>query len=345
MSAAHSLVSVVMPAYNMADYIEESIESVLASHYPHIELIVVDDGSTDRTAEIAQSWAERDARVKVIRKANGGQTTARNVGVAASRGEYILMVDSDDLIGRDYIGRAVEVMERDAEVKVVTCRGEFFGNRQGAWHLPDYTPQLLARRNLFTISSLLRRSDYLRVGGFDESLHCYCEDWAFWIAVLKDGGRAVRLPSVEFYYRVRGGSSRFVGRRYKGELVAALNRRFADFFERELGGPLREQRSMSRLLNGLVALFRCRKVDIKPAYESLYYYMRALPRLAKYAAEEGRDVKFGDCEVEVTEYPLAVCSAAKRDYAKVQSEESVIGYYTERRWLLFTKGYIVRVKK
>ena len=341
------LVSVVMPAYNMADYIAESIESVLASDYEALELIVVDDGSTDNTAAIAQGYAERDSRVSVIVKANGGQTTARNAGVASAKGEYILLVDSDDLIGKQYISKAVAEMERDPEIKVVTCRGEFFGNRTGSWNLPDYTPSLLARRNLFTISSLLRRSDYLRVGGFDESLHCYCEDWAFWIAILKDGGKAIRLPSIEFYYRVRGGSSRFVGRKYKGELVEALNRRFPDFFERELGGRLHSQRSMSRMLNALTNLFRQRKVRVTEYFTHLTNYLKALPRLISYAAESGEALHLGDCKVEVREYPLAICSKAVSDYRKAVAEcdFSLIGCYTERRWLIFTKGYIVHLKK
>ena len=333
------LVSVIMPAYNIAGYIRESIESVLASNYPNFELIVVDDGSKDNTLAVAREYEQADARVKVLTKANGGQGIARNFGVEACSGKYLLFVDSDDLIGESYISKAVTELEADENVKVVTCRGEFFDGRTGAWHLKDYTPKTLAKRNVFTISSMLRRDDFVRIGGFDTTMHNYCEDWALWINILKDGGKVVTLPTVEFYYRVRPGSSRFTGRKYWHELIKTLNRKFPDFFERELGGRLHSQRSMSKWLNRLSRMLSPRKAVVTDSNQRYKYFMLALPRILNCSADEG--VSFGSTKVEVK--PVA---NAKKEFRKAieRGDGDVVGYYTERRYRLFKRSWLVKLR-
>ena len=94
-------VSVIMPAYNSEVYIRESIDSVLAQSFREFELIVVDDGSTDTTAAIVESYT--DSRIRLIRQANGGVSVARNTGLAAARGQFITFLDSDDLYYPDFL--------------------------------------------------------------------------------------------------------------------------------------------------------------------------------------------------------------------------------------------------
>ena len=331
------LVSVVMPAYNMEAYLAQSIESVLSSDYKNIELLIVDDGSTDSTLAIARQYEAKDSRVRALTKSNGGQGRARNYGVERATGKYLLLVDSDDLIGRSYISKAVAAMEENANVKVVTCRGEFFDGRSGAWKLKSYKPATLARKNVFTISSMMRREDYIRVGGFDATMHNYCEDWAFWIALLKDGGEVVKLESVEFYYRVRRGSSRFSGRKYWHELIETLNRKFPDFFERELGGKLYSQRSMSKWLNVAHRIFNPRKAVVATPFDKMKYYLKALPRIAGKQSEV--TTTFDNMQVSITR-----CADAKAEYkhAVATSDSGVIGYCVERRYLFYKRSWIVR---
>ena len=101
---------------------------------------------------------------------------------------------------------------------------------------------------MLPIFSLYRRSDWERIGGYCEDIIAR-EDWEFWIAMLKDGGRVVRLPEVGLYYRVRPQSKRVSDRALKHHVIDTLNRRHPEFFERELGGPLRYRRSWSRVIN------------------------------------------------------------------------------------------------
>lgn len=360
------LVSVVVPVYNMERFLAETLDSVLASDYPNFEVVAVDDGSTDGSAAILDSYAARDPRVRVFRQPNGGVCRARNHAVSEARGRFILPVDSDDRISPTVISAAVAVMESDPRVRVVIPRAEFFGDRTGEWRLPDYSPGLLARKNMIPISALYRRDDWVRVGGYCEDTVAR-EDWIFWISVLADGGEAVRLPDVGLYYRIRGGSKRESDRKLKHKVVEVLNRRNPEFFERYLGGPLRRCRTWSRLLNGLYRLLHPRRIFIGGPYAGLEYFVRTLP--VHFRNGDGRAVHLGrnvlrEFEVGGAEYVvksfrkpnivnrvvygLFRASKAQRSYENaclllrhgIGTPEPV-AWMTERRGLLFTRSYYV----
>lgn len=99
----NSLVSVIIPMYNVEKYIGECIESVISQSYSNLEIIIVDDGSPDQSGEIAEQYAEKDKRIKVIHKKNSGVASARNIGFFHSNGEFITYIDSDDWVSKDYI--------------------------------------------------------------------------------------------------------------------------------------------------------------------------------------------------------------------------------------------------
>src|ERR1700691_1036540 len=103
------LVSILINNYNYGRYIREAIESALTQTYTHTEIVVVDDGSTDNSFEVAASFGNR---VRLVRKENGGQASAFNAGFAASRGEIICFLDSDDLFIPTKVGRVVEIFGR-----------------------------------------------------------------------------------------------------------------------------------------------------------------------------------------------------------------------------------------
>ena len=240
------LVSVIVPLYNAAPYIRECLESIVASDYRPLEVIVVDDGSTDTSLAEAKAFAATHAEVKVIHQVNAGVSATRNHAIREAKGEYILPVDADDKISPHYIGKAVAAMTD--EVRVVGCRAEFFGARQGEWKLPRYSPELLARKNMIPISSLFRKADWQRVGGFCEE-EIYREDWDFWISLMELGGTYVLLDEIGLYYRVQAGSRRSKAKAQKRVIVDAINRRHAAYLEQHLGGPLHYHRSWSRFLN------------------------------------------------------------------------------------------------
>jgi glycosyltransferase involved in cell wall biosynthesis len=179
-------ITLVIPTYNRGDLIAETLDSALAQSVPFLEIIVVDDGSRDNTAAVLAPYA---GRVQVITVPNGGVQRARNIGVAAARGAFIVLCDSDDLLEPAYHATMQGYLARHADCdsiysnfvtfdekgvhadKFARAPADFFtgATRSGAfWHaIPDLYPRLLRYQPLFPSGSLIRRSVYNAIGGYD----------------------------------------------------------------------------------------------------------------------------------------------------------------------------------
>ena len=252
------LISVIVPCYNQGIYLKETIQSALASTYRPLEILIINDGSTDDSLELARVLEAQHPEVRVLDQANGGVTKARNTGIAAAQGEYILPVDGDDLISPTYIEQGLAILSSRPEVKVVYCQAEkFTETTRKPWKLKPFSLQQLAKDNMIFVSALFRKTDALAVDGFSEDMQLGREDWEFWIKLLKNGGEVVQLPFVGFFYRLTPNSKRKKtgGTAFKKARIAYLNAKHADFFERELNGPLRIQRTWSKPYNTLLKLF------------------------------------------------------------------------------------------
>lgn len=197
------LVTVVIPAYNYGHYIGQTLDSVMAQTYRNWECVVVDDGSTDDTAEVVARVAERDGRVKYFHQKNRGMAAARNEGLRRGVGEYIQFLDSDDLLESRKLERQVEYLEQNTEVDIVYSDVRYFRTEEmderlhsfwgedESW-MPKITREdddaleALVRRTLVVHAPLLRRSVIETVGFFDETMKV-CEDWLFWVRCAAQG--------------------------------------------------------------------------------------------------------------------------------------------------------------
>lgn len=196
------LVSVITPCYDDGKYILETVKSVEKSTYANIEHIIINDGSTDAyTLEVLDKISI--PRVKVVHTQNQGVCKARNTAIKKSYGKYILPLDGDDLISTEYISRAVEQLEADEGVKIVTCNYRYFGKINRIVEVEPYSMEKLLGHNLYVVSSLFRRADFDRVGGFNVNMKYGLEDWDFWINILKCEGRVVILQGEQFFYRIK----------------------------------------------------------------------------------------------------------------------------------------------
>jgi len=204
-----SRVSVVIPCYNAGATLDEAVQSALAQTWDDLEVVVVDDGSSD-PATIALLDGANWPRTRVIRQANAGPAAARNVAIRASTGEFILPLDADDRIAPSYVAKALAILQERPEVGIVYCRAERFGAANGPWELPDYDIRELAIDNVIFVTSLFRRADWERVGGFNEHLRHGVEDYDFWLKLVGLGRDVVQLDEVLFHYRVQA-SSRTTG--------------------------------------------------------------------------------------------------------------------------------------
>lgn len=196
-------VSVIMPCYNDGAYIEESAVSVFRQTYAPVELIVVDDGSNDPRTLQALERLKDQVRCRVLRTDHLGVVPARNKGIAQADGEFILPLDSDDLIDATYIEKAVRIMRADPSVGVVYCLADLFGEEHGPWPLPQYSLKEMLKENIVFVSSVFYKADWERTGGFKSNMTYGLEDYDFWIGLLEIGRQIVQIPEVLFHYRIK----------------------------------------------------------------------------------------------------------------------------------------------
>ncbi len=198
-------VSIVIPCYNLGAYLEDALASVFAQTFTDYEVVIVNDGSTDQTTnQLLERLASEG--IRILATLNRGPAAARNLAIGESQGKYVLPLDADDRIAPCFLEQAVAVMESTPEVSVVYGRVEFFGERSGEWLRPEYSPARILLDNLIVATSLFRRDDWERVGGFCEEMRSGWEDWDFWLSLLADGGMVERLDEVVFFYRIRSNS-------------------------------------------------------------------------------------------------------------------------------------------
>ncbi len=202
----NSFVSIIVPCYNQAQYLDECLQSVLEQTHENWECIIVNDGSPDDTEVVAKKWLEKDSRFNYLCKENGGLSSARNAGISKAIGEFILPLDADDKIAPNYCELAIKEFSNKKNLKVVYCEAMCFGESNGIWNLPPYSLDLLVLENMIFCSAIYKRSEWERVGGYDEKMIYGLEDWEFWISILKTGGEVYKLDYLGFYYRTKKSS-------------------------------------------------------------------------------------------------------------------------------------------
>lgn len=200
------LISIIVPCYNQSMYMRETLDCLKKQTYQNWECVIVNDGSTDNTLEIAKEYVANDHRYILVDKPNGGLADARNAGIKASHGPYILPLDSDDLIDPSYTEKAIAYLEHHPEIVLVYCRARFFGDRDDEWILPTFDYDLLLHRNHIFCSCIYRRSDYDKTSGYNPNMKYGWEDWDFLLSLLDKDSKVHKIPEVLFFYRIHGKS-------------------------------------------------------------------------------------------------------------------------------------------
>ncbi len=197
-------ISIVIPCYNGAKFIRETLDCLQNQTIDDWECIIVNDGSTDNSLEILKEYAEKDPRYKYIEKENGGPAIARNTAIAASSGKYILPLDADDLIAPFYAEKAIDYLETHSNCKVVYGIADFFGDLTGEWVLSEYSYEKELWRNAIYCSAVYRRTDYDRTKGYNPNMRFGNEDWDFWLSLLSENDEVYKIPEKVFFYRKHG---------------------------------------------------------------------------------------------------------------------------------------------
>lgn len=252
-----SLVSVIVPVYNVKPYLASAVDSLLAQDYPHLEILLVDDGSSDGSEALCDVYAARDPRVRAIHQENQGQAAARNHGVAQARGEYTAFIDSDDYVAPNYISYMAGMMEQTGADIGVCNLSQCFPEEE--WH-PEMSKEIREMDAVTALETMFYQQDFttspcckiyptawLRETPFPQGrIH---EDLATVYKLLARAKKVVYGPSILYCYLQRKGSTEhsgfsprtfdhktsadelyaFVKERYPQILPAAVCRRFSAY--------------------------------------------------------------------------------------------------------------------
>jgi hypothetical protein len=197
------LVSVVITAYQKAPFLLDTIESFAVQAWPHLEILVVNDGSTDDTLAVAAAAKERfpTRTIYLLDKPNGGVSDARNYGFRRAKGRVILTMDGDDQAKPNYIETAVRSL-RETGANLFHGIQENFGEQPGEWVPHSYDPYTLRYDNCIPTPAVFDRLLFERVGGYQSVLN-YCEDWAFWVSCSDLGLLVARSSERLTRYRIQ----------------------------------------------------------------------------------------------------------------------------------------------
>ncbi len=197
------VVSVIIPCHNYGSYLAECIDSVLRQSFRAWEIIIINDGSTDDTHEVAQSILERfpDHAIRYYKQKQRGIVQPRNRGVTLAKGEFILPLDADDLISPKFLERTVAHLRSRPNLGYVSTKTLFFGSINKIWPNEPFAPLALLATNQQTNTTLYRKAMWQDVGGYEERMiHGYM-DWEFWIRCTKNGWLGEQLEEPMFFYR------------------------------------------------------------------------------------------------------------------------------------------------
>jgi GT2 family glycosyltransferase len=204
-------ISIVIPAYNAAITIAETLRSVQAQTIAQWEVIIIDDGSSDQTVVIANQFVLQDQRIRLLSQPNQGVSVARNRGIALAKFDWLLLLDADDWIAPQYIEKMTAAIESDANLDAVHCGGSRIAPDgstlfvQYAPPLPDLFPVFAAGCSLMIHACVVRKAIVQSVGGFDPSFHT-SEDWDLWQRIARTGAKFGAIQEVMAFYRQRPNS-------------------------------------------------------------------------------------------------------------------------------------------
>ena len=201
-------VSVIVPCYNYANYLEECIYSIAAQTYTNYEIIIVNDGSTDQFQKVAKEikFTHNDKIINIINQPNSGQPAIpRNNGIKQAYGEFILCLDPDDKISPNFLYESISLFDKHPDISIAFPNLQEFGDRHNYTDYGKFNQDTLIIANTLPIASIFKKEAWADVGGFKTNCPGY-EDWDFWISCQENGHRAINVKDSIFYYRIHGSS-------------------------------------------------------------------------------------------------------------------------------------------
>lgn len=309
MKAEKGLVSIIIPAFNQGHYLREAVQSCLSQTYPFFEILIIDDGSTDNTAEVAKSFS--DSRVKYIFQENRGLPAARNTGIRNSQGEYLTFLDSDDCFLSRKLELLLDKMKQNPSLGFVAGRAILIDQngdiipREFETILPSPI-QKLTLGNPFHVGSVLVKKEWQeRIGYFDESLRSY-EDWDFWLRLAIAGCPMKVIPEPVSKYRFHTGQMTRKGVQMTNANMAVLEKLFST------AGLSDDWERMKPLAYAHAHLRATAHGYLSSDFSFAHFHLRKAlsldPTLAEDNYKELKNIFAGWTELPKTDQPIAFLS-------------------------------------
>ena len=308
MNLSEPKVSIIVPVYNVEDYLVQCVDSLINQTYRNLQIILIDDGSTDNSGAICDKYKKTDERVQVIHKANGGSSSSREAGVNVANGQYLMFVDSDDWLDLDVIEKCVNIVQQDPDVScVMFSYAKETETATVSMHIMDGNMLFIGdevkdkiHRRLFGLSTLelshpermenivsccgkLYRIDLAKRGKyFDTKDVGSCEDGLFNIYALENCKKAAYIDMPFYHYRKRKGS---LVKSYKPDFVEQWNTLFslmqAYISENKLGQSYKEALS-NRIALSITAIALNKLGDTNSSSFDKIRYIRSYLNTAYY---------------------------------------------------------------
>lgn len=308
-----TVVSVLLPAYNIEKYVEATLESVSHQTFSDFEILVIDDGSTDNTSKILEQYARREPRLKVYRQENAGISAALNKGLELAAGEFIARIDGDDVMHPQRLACQVDFLRRNSEagfcassLDLIDAAGRVFGDYvYGPRDEKEHNAFVLEGRPLvYTHPSVMYRTALVRAaGGYKKSFEP-CEDMELFLNLTSRGHHGYVLQDKLIKYRVHGGSisgskterqilmQEFINDRFYGVVPRDIIKTYDEYLGWRARQPLTVRLKrffwLKSELHQRVA--RYKRADGKAAHEILHLCLAALYRPVAAMRRVGRSI-------------------------------------------------------
>ena len=202
-------VSIIIPCYNQGKYVAEAINSALRQTFKDIEIVCVNDGSADNSVEIIKSFENKYKNfIFLNNEENRGVIYSRNFAIKNCNGTYILPLDADDIIEPTYVEKAVKILDNNPNIGIVYCKAKIFGNYDKYWNLKPFNKSDILYENCIFCSALFRKSDFLKIGGYNNNMKYGCEDYDLWLSFIEQGLEVFQINEILFSYRQYDETSR-----------------------------------------------------------------------------------------------------------------------------------------
>lgn len=231
--------SIIVTCYNLAQFLPDALDSILNQSYSSWECIIVDDGSTDKTQEVAQEYMKKDSRFSYVYQSNCGPSSSRNTGLKHVKGDYIFSLDADDIIEPTYMERVLAVYQANPKLKLVYSKLMFFGAFDGVWEGPDYSFETLKWKNMLPPCAVFKKSDWNKQVWYDETMRGFV-DWNFWLSFLSPQDEVYRIDEPLYCYRKHTNNSSVLDKAQsqKKHLMRKIVENHIEYYQSSIGDIL-----------------------------------------------------------------------------------------------------------